>query len=159
MEISTEQFSKDLAREDELGIILRAHLHIEFQLKEFIFLFLPFSERCDWLKVSYAARVEIALSLGLPEDMRKPLEAIVKMRNDFAHKINTMLDKKTALDFYNGLSDRHREAVKLCYKELGNNEFFQPSETDKLELLQIIVVCIHSAIQAAILEKQKLAKA
>ena len=152
MTVSNQQFYDDLAREDELGIILKGHLHIEHQLKEFISLLLPFGERCDWFKVSYAARVEIALSVGLPDDMRNPLENIVKLRNNFAHNLDCELDKKTIMDFYNGLSNRHREAVKLCHKELGKGQPLKPSEADGLELLQIIIVSIHSAISAAMLE-------
>lgn len=154
MEISIQKFSEALASEDDLGMILRGHLHIEHQLKEFISLFLPFNQKCDWGKIGYIGRVEIALSCGLPEDMRKPLEKINSIRNCFAHELNTVIQKQTVMDIYNCLSERHQNVVKLCYKELGGKETFSPSQLEKIELLQILIVSIHSAILAAILDKQ-----
>ena len=156
MEISIQQFSDALAGEDDLGMILRGHLHVEHQLKEFISLFLPFNQKCDWEKIGYIGRVEIALSCGLPEDMRKPLEKINRIRNSFAHELNTVIQKKTVMDIYNCLSQRHNNVVKLCHKELGRKEPFRPSQLDEKELLQILIVSIHSAILAAILDKQKM---
>lgn len=151
MEISIQHFYDDLAREDDLGMILRAHLHIEHQLKEFISLFLPFSERCDWEEISYARRIDLALSCGLPEDMRTPLKKIGTIRNDFAHKLNMVIEKETVQNMYNDLSQRHRDVVKLCHKELGGKEPLKPSQSDPKELLQILLVSIHSAILAEIL--------
>ena len=151
-----QQFANDLAKEDDLGMVLRGHLHVEHQLKEFISLFLPFSERCNWQKLGYAQKIELALSCGLPADMRTPLEKIGSLRNSFAHKLNMVIQKKAALDMFECLSTRHKDAVNLCYIELGRDEELSLANVDTKELLQIIIVSIHSAIQAAILEKLKI---
>jgi len=85
----TEQlFYDDLAREDDLGLVVKAHLHIEHQLAEFIASFMDSSENCDWSRVGYAAKLELALGLGLPRHLRKPLEAVGKLRNSFAHNLH-----------------------------------------------------------------------
>jgi hypothetical protein len=43
-----EQFLADLQREDDVGLVLRGHLHVEHQLIELISALLPFANDCDW---------------------------------------------------------------------------------------------------------------
>lgn len=155
METFNQQFANDIAKEDDVGMVLRGHLHIELQLKEFISLFLPFVERCDWKKINYRQKIEFALSCGLPEDMRTPLEKIGGLRNAFAHQLNADIQKKTGIDIYNSVSTRHKNTIELCYKELGRKEPFMLNQLDDKEILQLLLVAIHSAIIAAILEKKK----
>jgi hypothetical protein len=95
-------FFDDLTREDDLGLVVKAHLHIEHQLAEFIQLSMPSRERCDWTRVGFAAKLEIALGLGLPDQLRKPLEAVGKLRNSFAHNLNYSQAQVDAVALYNG---------------------------------------------------------
>lgn len=54
------QFRDDLQREDDVGLVLRGHLHVEHQLIELASVLLPFAARCDWGRISYRTKVEFA---------------------------------------------------------------------------------------------------
>jgi hypothetical protein len=41
-----------LQREDDIGLVIRGHLHVERQLIELASSILPFAARCDWDDVS-----------------------------------------------------------------------------------------------------------
>jgi hypothetical protein len=51
-----QQFMEDLEREDDVGLVLRGHLHVEHQLIALASVLLPFAARCDWDKISYRAK-------------------------------------------------------------------------------------------------------
>lgn len=86
----------DLQREDDVGLVLRGHLHVEHQLIELASVFLPFAARCDWGNISYRAKVEFAYACALPEDLKELLERLGSIRNGFAHTLNASLSKLSA---------------------------------------------------------------
>lgn len=80
-----QKFMADLQREDDIGLVLRGHSHVEHQLIELASAFLPFGARCDWGNISYRAKVEFAYGCALPEDLKDLLERLGAIRNGFAH--------------------------------------------------------------------------
>lgn len=154
METPDQQFSDDLMREDDVGLVLRGHLHIEHQLMELISIALPFKERCDWSRIGYRGKIELALSCGLREDMRQPLKSIGSLRNNFAHDLGANIEKKKVMDIYNGLSERLRKGVKVSYAATGRQGTFKPSQLVEKDLLVLLFVNFRQAIRAAILTLQ-----
>jgi hypothetical protein len=100
-----------LQREDDVGLVLRGHLHVEHQLIELPSALLPVAERCDWGKISYRAKVELAYGCGLPKDLKELLERLGSMRNGFAHTLDVSLSKQSVLDLYNSLSVRRKRPL------------------------------------------------
>ena len=86
-----DRFSADLLREDELGMIVRAHLHIENELRAFIQLTARSPGR--FKKLTYSKRIDVALEHGLLSELEKPLRAIGSLRNRFAHRLGTTVDQ------------------------------------------------------------------
>ena len=142
-------FFDDLNREDDLGLVVKAHLHIEHQLTEFIQVSMPSPEKCDWTRVGFAAKLEVALGLGLPNQLRKPLEAIGKLRNAFAHNLNYSQAQVDAVALYNGLSARFHAGVKETYRKIRGAEL-KPSRLSNRDLLVIMLLTLRQAIQAEV---------
>ncbi len=140
-------------REDDVGLVLKGHLHVEHQLIELISMSLPFKERCDWSRIGYRGKIELALSCGLPNDMRLPLKRIGTLRNNFAHDLGANIEKKKVMDIYNGLSERLREGIK-AYVATGRQGTFNPSELAERDLLVLLFVVFRQAIRAASLTLQ-----
>lgn len=152
MERSDAEFIADLQREDDVGLVLRAHLHIENQLLVLIALHLPAADRCDWSKVGYAAKVEIASACGLPEDLKTLLQKIGKLRNELAHKIDAQLSSAQVLGMYNTLSTRLREGIKGSYLSMQRGPMPSPSSFDEpRDLFVLILLAARQATKAAAL--------
>ncbi len=145
-----EQFSDDLQREDDVGLVLRGHLHIEHQLVDMLSEFLPFADRADWGMVSYRAKVELAYAAGLPEDLKKLLEKIGTLRNTFAHTLSSSITKQVALNLYNSLSEFYRQGLKESYKAMGIGELTSPSSLEPRDLVTLVFINARQAIKAAV---------
>lgn len=92
-------FNKALLCEDALGAVIRAHIHIENQVDEFIRAKLARPEALEALRLGYDARVKLAWALGLPEEVKAALTFIGTLRNQFAHKLDAVIDKQTVNKF------------------------------------------------------------
>jgi len=140
-------FFDDLTREDDLGLVVKAHLHIEHQLAEFISGFMKARSNCDWSRVGFTAKLEVALGLGLPLHLRKPIEAVGKLRNSFAHNLQYSQSEVDAVALYNGLPARLHAGVKETYKAIRGAEL-KPSKLTNRDLLVIVLLNLRQAIQA-----------
>ena len=93
-----KSFYEALDNEDDLGVVIRAHIHVESTIIKFI------NERLTDLKslgkLSYSQRVELACELGLNVEMKKPLKILGEIRNSFAHKINAQLNQQNIDKFF-----------------------------------------------------------
>jgi hypothetical protein len=145
-----QQFIADLQREDDVGLVLRGHLHVEHQLIELISLLLPFAQRCDWGKISYRGKVELAHGCGLPADLKDLHGRLGSLRNGFAHTLTASLSKQPILDLYNSLSERLRSGLTGSYKAMGVAENSTPSSFESRDLLILIFVSARQATRAAV---------
>lgn len=139
----------DLQREDDVGLVLRGHLHVEHQLIELASMHLPFAGRCDWGRISYRAKVELAHGCGLPEDLQKLLIRLGALRNRFAHVLDVSLSTQSVLELYNVLSERLRDGLRFSYEAMGLGAFEGPSNIDPHELLALIFLTARQATKAA----------
>jgi hypothetical protein len=149
------RFFADLQREDDVGLILLGHIHIEHQLIELISLALPFPERCDWGKINYATKVSFAHACGLPERLKSPLQKIGRLRNDFAHNLDAALSKDGVLSLYNGLPDLNQAAIKSSCAAMGLGTLSSPSSLSSRDLLILIILSIRQAIKAAVIATRR----
>jgi hypothetical protein len=90
------ELTKFLMGDDPLGMVLRAHKHIEEELIKFIAARgYPEKE----IPRGYARCVELALKLGLREEFRKQLSVLGRLRNRFAHELDATIEKEDAETF------------------------------------------------------------
>lgn len=149
---SDQLFFDDLAREDDLGLVVKAHLHIEHQIAEYISAYMPAPTECDWSRVGFAAKLEVALGLGLPVHLRKPLEAVGKLRNSFAHNLQYSQAEVDAIALYNGLPVRLHAGVKETYRRIRGAEL-KPGNLSNRDLLVIVLLNLRQAIRAEVIKR------
>ena len=93
-----------LLNEDDTGKVIRTHTHIESLINSYICKAVNRPDYIKKLKLDYFGCVNLALCLGLSEDLQKPLHAIGTIRNEFAHKTNQKIDKNRVDNFFDTFS-------------------------------------------------------
>lgn len=151
-----DQLVKELFNEDELGAVIRAHIRLESLLLNIVELTAPHPEYLKKLDLDFDKTVTLSLLLGLKEEYAKPLRALGKLRNDFAHKPNMELSKNTVNNLYNSLHSEAKQQVQESFKNIkkendsirGYSKFSDLPPTDQLRL---IVVTIWALVQSAVI--------
>lgn len=110
-------FHAALMGEDELGAVVRAHIHIEHELIEFIRARLSPPDALDAISLDYSGRVKLAIALGLPKEMQAPLNFIGTLRNRFAHRLDARLSEHEANNFAKALAPGEQEIFEKSYFE------------------------------------------
>jgi hypothetical protein len=111
-------FFAALDGEDDLGVVLRAHIHIEHELKEYILTAIPKPKYVKFADYEYNGVVMLALALGLSDELKAPLVAIGSLRNSFAHRLEMKLSKHDANNLYSTLSADIKSSVQIGYASI-----------------------------------------
>jgi hypothetical protein len=92
-----ESLSAALRNEDDLGKVVRAHIHIEHELQDFIFIAAPVPDQLKGFdNMEFTDKVQLALLLGLTPDLKAALNATGRLRNKFAHKLEMKIGEDEA---------------------------------------------------------------
>jgi hypothetical protein len=84
-----ESLSAALRNEDDLGKVVRAQIHIEHELQDFIFFAAPVPDQLkSFDTMEFTDKVQLALLLGLTPDLNAALNATGRLRNKFAHRLD-----------------------------------------------------------------------
>ena len=96
-----EALATELLREDDLGAVIRSHIHIENIIYQIVDRILP---RPDYLKSredrEYSQMVRLALALGVNPELKSILNTLGNLRNDFAHKLDSELTQERTTQLY-----------------------------------------------------------
>lgn len=140
-----------LSDEDELGMIIRAHIHIENQLTKYVESRLSPSEALNVLDLTYDDRVNLALALKLPDDFKAALNFIGSLRNRFAHQLDAILAKQDANNFANALGQKKivLRAFEATKKKLEQEASSLKSEQPK-ERVTIYLLTLWSGIAVTV---------
>jgi len=96
------RFYEALVGEDELGVVVRAHIHIEAGVNALLDQLVPYPDHLPSLE--YKRRVLLACALGLKESLLLPLQELGNIRNLFGHQIDTKLTAGMVDKFYESFS-------------------------------------------------------
>jgi hypothetical protein len=110
-----DQFAQQLIAEDELGSVVRAHLHIEYYLDQLIEASVPNPGALPDLDLDYSGRVKLLSILGFSDALTKPLHNLGGLRNNFAHKLNFKLTTERMRSLYETLDPTGKQIVHLAY--------------------------------------------
>jgi hypothetical protein len=109
-----EALRQILWKEDELGTVIRAHIHIEHELHDFIYFAAPSPAH---LKITddleFSEKVSLALLLGLNADLRPALNAAGKLRNKFAHRLDMKLGEEEVKNLVSTLTPAAKQRFQL----------------------------------------------
>ena len=108
-----KKFYEELLLEDELGVVIRAHLHVEHWVNELIELLVPKPEHIKPMELDYFGKINLICAVGLKDDYKKPLKFMGTTRNNFAHQMGRNIDKGTVNNFYEQFSE---EGKKIAHR-------------------------------------------
>ena len=111
-----EKFHDALRGEDELGVVIRAHIHIESRLMNLMELFFSAPEHLSKLALEYEQMVMLAVACGLNLEFASPLRVLGKIRNRFAHKLDSSLDKQQVRNLYEAFSPTNKQVIQQAYR-------------------------------------------
>ena len=102
--------------EDELGVVIRAHIHIEAKLLEFLELLVTDPKYLERMNLDFGQRVNLAVALGLKSEHAPALSALGSLRNAFAHRLDAQLSEDRVNSLYAELSAGDKEVLQLAYE-------------------------------------------
>jgi hypothetical protein len=161
---STEDtFVRDLQGQDELGVVIRAHIHIEAHLNELVEKLVAEKERLKKANLEYHQLVHLAIALGLKEEHAGPLLALGNLRNTFAHQIDTALTKDRVDALYKSFSPSDKELAQHVYvktnKQLKVNESSRSlRDLDPKDQFVLLATAIRGMLRAAIAQLEEAKK-
>lgn len=143
VEVDTSGLFKALSGEDNLGVVIRALIHMEHELDKFIDKMLL---KPDELKLNnFGMRLKVALACGLRQDLKKPLQILGKIRNDFAHQLNTDLTEVHVEELRKSFSRLELTILHAtCTKMRGGSGaplYEDFGKSDRLKLLLTVLWC------------------
>lgn len=154
-----EELASDLAREDEMGAVVRAHIRLENILLQIVDLLVVSPAHLKRMNLDYDAYVSLALALGLSEAYGAPLRAMGSLRNKFAHQLGTSLDAATVNNLYSALAPKEKQQVQTSFARIrAENESVQVikkyAELGEKDKFQLIAVILWTSLQATLLKLQ-----
>jgi hypothetical protein len=123
-----------LLNEDELGAVVRAHILIEQYVDHFLSLVVYNHDYLDKMSIDFSNKVKLAVSLGLDEEIYKPINSITSIRNKFAHRANFKLDSSDVKNFYDSFVAKDRDGIQDI---ISNNPDRPAGLADKYSRLSI----------------------
>lgn len=116
MQNQEDAFIKVLMGEDELGVVVRAHIHIEARINELLEKMAAHPEYIRKMNLDYEQLVNLAVALGLKSESARPLKALGTLRNIFAHRLDTSLTKDRVDSLYKTLSTEDKQIAQWVYE-------------------------------------------
>lgn len=151
--LSDDQFYDAINSQDDLGLVIRAHIHIEHWTEQFLEAALPQYEKYSKdLNADYETKVLLACIAGLHADLKAPLSAFGKLRNRFAHRPNYKLSATDAENIYSALSSHHKQQLQQAYQELADaskREVKVYSKLDAEAKLSLLAMLLRSMLKTA----------
>jgi hypothetical protein len=147
-------FIQHLTAEDELGMVVRAHIHIEASVIDFVSQRVPHPHLLP--RLTYEARLRLACALGLDHEYFDALKSLGDIRNSFGHN----LDAKVTDQVINNLFSRLPEFAKTTTVEVrqriidgGDSQaaaFDRLSARDRFVLIAVVLktFVLHAAARA-----------
>ena len=139
-----EKFFSHLQAEDELGAVVRAHIHIEASIIEFLNARVPFPDELP--RLQYEARLKLSTALGLKRDYFESLKLLGDIRNSFGHNINTVLTDVKLNELFSKLPQEGKDITLQAYamtsKQRGEEKalpFVQLAPRDRFTLIAVML--------------------
>jgi hypothetical protein len=155
--ISNEQdarlatFVDALRSDDDLGMVVRAHIHIEHELSAFVTSAAP---RPDQVKeMNFDGTIRLALVLGLDARLKPALNAIGNLRNKFSHRLGMKLGTQEVNDLFAALSPQDQTMMREMYKKQGGKNIQAAPIVDRVRFI-FITLLIALRIETGLLENR-----
>jgi hypothetical protein len=151
VEKRNEAFLQALDGEDDLGMVIRAHIHVEHELREFIVAVAAQPAELKLSEYDYASTLKLALALGLKPSLKAGLTSLGTLRNKFAHRLEMKLTEQEASQMYATLSSEYKAdarkswtATVLKHPNLGRTKDMLKA-TPK-DLIAMSIMMLHGGV-------------
>ena len=147
---------------DDLGVVIRSHIIIEQYLNDIIesVLAKPEIYRKN-INLDYHVKVKVVTAIGLHKRFESALNALGKLRNDFAHNIRSNITKQDTNNIYEAFDAERKETIqqlfltiKKRYSDVQLSNYRDLCPKDKF-LLYIIVLAGALEIAVELLPNKK----
>ncbi|EKO3860442.1 hypothetical protein JE958_005111 [Vibrio harveyi] len=151
-----------LLGKSDIEKVILTHIHIEHLVIEFLSDSVEDAVCLEAMKLDYFSKVNLSLALGMSPDLKKPLLQLGKIRNDFAHKLDQVIDKSRINNFYDGFSSLHRQKMYGIAHELevfGINNGVPWKQIEPQNKFSLCCISLYYFVRFAVMEnahKQKL---
>ncbi|WP_275100162.1 hypothetical protein [Sedimenticola hydrogenitrophicus] len=139
-----------LNSEDDLGAVIRAHIHIESALNNLIDSYFESPKHIDRMRLEFHEKVKLAQAIGLKNQYAKPLNTLGTIRNNFAHRLDTTLGSNEIDSLYKSFDGDDKQMIQGAY--LRTNKSLKtkgPKSITKLkpkEQFTLIVTAMHQIL-------------
>ena len=146
-----QAFYEHLIAEDELGMVVRAHIHIEASIRDFLRQVVPHPDLLP--RLTYEARLRVACALGMNADHFQALKALGDIRNSFGHNLEASLTDAIVNDLFARLPEYAKEGTIGAYGQMigddasAHSKFQKLSARDKFVLIAVSLkmFAVHAA--------------
>lgn len=141
--------SAALSGEDDLGMVVRAHIVIEHELEEFVRLAAPEPSQVKFSEMDFDGKVRLALVLGLNPELKPALNATGSLRNKFSHRLEMKLGEPEANNLFATLTPDSRKATQKLYAQfITQGQVRKLQEATLQDRVQMFFIMIFSQLIA-----------
>lgn len=144
-------FYQALKGEDDLGAVIRAHIHIESALNRFIEVVFESPKYLERLHLEFYEKVILAQAIGLKSQYAKALNSPGTLRNNFAHRLDTELGKNEVDSLYKSFDGDAKQIIQNGFKKTCKAmDIKAPKSITKLEprqQLTLIVIAMQKMLE------------
>lgn len=119
--LNLDSFYLDILKEDELGATIRTHIYIESALEQLIEILVSDYEHIKKMQLDFSQKVNLAVAIGMPKEFAPALLAVGTIRNKFAHRIDTKIDKEKTNNLYKQFSPDQKSAIHVSFNNTLKN--------------------------------------
>lgn len=145
-----ELLAVDLSHEDALGVVIRGHIRIEGLLVRYIDAKLPNPQHIEDQNFGYYERTSLAISLGLREDLKGPLRALGKIRNQFAHTPDVAFSENQYKDFVSAFSKKDKEVFEKSLAKVAADSKTDVRKFTHRDLFRFLITTLWAACRAEV---------
>jgi len=134
MRFIDKEFQAALEGDDQLGMVIRAHIHIEAGLNDVLDVLLVSPKHVEKMNLDFSQKVMLATALGLRPRYQSPLLALGTLRNAFAHQLGTTLTKSRVDALYKSFASEDKEIIQISHRKTRSQlDDTQVAEWNRLE--------------------------
>jgi hypothetical protein len=108
-------FFASLRGEDQLGAVVRAHIHIEARLNQLLEALTPHPKHLPNLRDEQ--RLRLAVALGLNENILAPLKILGDIRNTFGHRLDVTLTSEMVDRLFNAFTPEDQKIILKAFAD------------------------------------------
>ncbi len=134
-------WGEHLNAKDPLALVIRGHLYVEAALVRLIESAIVDKKALDVARLPFRAKVKFAKALGkLDSADARVVDVLGRLRDKFAHDLNTQLSAQDELDVHNAMSPRQRKIADALRNQ--TTDFLSRLRCD----LIAIIVTLHGVL-------------